>query len=643
MKDRKGRVIYVGKAKDLRARVKQYFRPGGDEREFVATGLLGRLLADVDTIVVFNEKEALLLENNLIKQHQPRFNVKLTDDKNYLVLRIDPTAYFPRVEVTRGIKDDGARYFGPYHSATSARETLRLVNRHFQLRTCTDHVLENRKRPCIQYQIKRCPAPCVFPIDAAEYGLQVDDVSLFLGGKKDELLPRLKGRMKELAGKQAYEHAAMVRDQIVAVEKVLTKQNVVSSDFVDQDVIGFHRKDDVVEFAVLFMRQGKLLGRRTFQFKDQEFPDEDVVRTFVQQYYDQGTFVPDEVVLPIGIDNALVVEDWLRGLRGGGGARVDVFSPQRGPRMQLLELARRNAEASMASRKSNGEDALAALEKPQKRLSLKRLPRRIECFDIAHVQGSATVASMVVFLDGEPAKSEYRKFKVKSVTNDDFAAMYEVLSRRFRRAKAFDPVAGDDDELRKGWGEPDLLVVDGGKGQLSTALAALRDLQLDARGEDAPSAEGGNASGRGADSMDVISLAKEREDQAGTLEPDRVFLRDVKDPLRLRPSSTELFLLARIRDEAHRFANKFHRELRKSRTLRSALEDVPGVGAKRKRLLLRHLGSLKRIKAASVEELAAVPGMSRKAAEAVKRWFGPGPGAPQPPPPGQENDREKDP
>ena len=603
MRDRKGRVLYVGKAKDLRARVRAYFRPSGDERAFVALGLLGRLVAEVETVVVNNEKEALLLENNLIKEHQPRFNVKLTDDKNFLVMRIDPGKRFPRVEVVRRISDDGARYFGPYHSATSARETLRSLNRHFQLRTCTDHVLANRARPCILYQIKRCPAPCVLPVDPASYAEQVEDAALFLAGRKDELVPRLRGRMKDAASRLEYERAGQLRDQIHAVEKTLTRQTVVSTDQDDQDVVGLFRQGDVVEMVVLFMRQGKLLGRRTFQLRDQEVADEEVVRDFARRYYDLGSFVPDEVILPVDIEGADALAEWLGEKRG---RRVDVVVPQRGARAKLLDLAAKNAEASAASRKGRGDDSLAALEKLQSRLGLTRFPRRIECFDIAHIQGAATVASMVVFLDGEPARAEYRTFKVKTVTNDDFAAMYEVLSRRLRRAR--ETLDGTTvDEVAARWAEPDLLVVDGGKGQLSTAMAALRDIGWPTSGDHA---------------FDVVALAKERTDAGGDQHPDRVFLKNVKDPMQLRPNSTELFLLARIRDEAHRFANEFHRKLRRKRTLRSALEDVPGVGPKRKRELLRHFGSLKKIKAATLEEIEQAPGMSRAAASAVKKYFG---------------------
>ena len=594
MKDKKGRVIYVGKAKDLRARVRSYFR-GGDERAFVVEGHLGRMIDDIETVVVNNEKEALLLENNLIKQHQPRFNVKLTDDKNFLVLRIDPRQKWPRVEVGRKIGDDKTRYFGPYHSATSARETLRLINRHFQLRTCTDHVLENRQRPCIMHQIKRCPAPCVLPVPPEIYAEQVEDACLFLSGRKDELLPRLRERMGEASVRLEYERAAQLRDQIAAVEKTLTRQTVVSNDFSDQDVIGIHREGDIVEVVVLFMRAGKLLGRRTFPLKDQEMPDADVVRDFARGYYDLGSFIPDEVLLPVELEDQEAFAEWLGGVRG---RKVEVRTPQRGAKMKLIDLAHKNAAASAVARKGKQGDVEAALAKLQSRLGLARYPRRIECFDIAHIQGAQTVASMVVFVDGEPTRSEYRTFKVKSVKNDDFASMYEVLSRRLRRARA--AIQGiEPDEVP--WDRPDLLVVDGGKGQLASAMAALRDVGWPTSGEHA---------------FDMLALAKD---------PDRVYLKNIKDPIPLREHSAELFLLARVRDEAHRFANEFHQRQRKKHTIRSVLEDIPGVGPKRRRELLRHFGSLKKIRAASVDEIAGAPGMTRSAAAAVKKVLGEAP------------------
>jgi len=593
MKDEAGRVIYVGKAKSLRTRVRQYFRPGGDLRFFVASGVLARVLTDIETVVVDNEKEALLLENHLIKQHQPRFNVNLRDDKQYLVLRIDPRKDYPRVEVVRNIADDGARYYGPYHSATSCRQTLRTLNRHFQLRTCTDHVLKTRTRPCLQYQIKRCPGPCVFPIDGAEYAEQVEDVGMFLSGKNDQLVERLRARMEAKSEAEEFEAAAQLRDSLRAVQNSLAKQNVVQDSFIDQDVFGMFRNADVVELVVLFVRGGKMVGRRSFRQRDQEFGDDQVVANFVQQYYATGTLIPDEVIVPRAIEAQTLIEQWLT---TGRGRKVRIIAPQRGKRTRLIALATKNAAASAKARDSKDADTRSILEKLQSRLRLKRYPRRIECFDIAHIQGAATVASMVVFIDGEADRSLYRKFKIKSVTNDDFAAMREVITRRLSRSRGDDPA----------WAEPDLLVVDGGKGQLNTALAAIADLGIEI------------TASKG---FDVIGLAKERDDSAGVSQPDRVFLRNVLEPVRLRPNTTELFLLARVRDEAHRFANTYHRNARKRSMLRSALDDIPGIGGKRKKQLLRHFGSLKAIKAASVDELAAVDGMTRRAAEAVQQYF----------------------
>jgi excinuclease ABC subunit C len=604
MKDKKGRVIYVGKALSLRARVRSYFTRSGDSRAFVA--LLGRLLSDIETVVTNNEKEALLLENNLIKQHQPRFNVKLVDDKSYLVLRLaaprddaegERRKRFPRLEVVRRIGTDGARYFGPYHSATSARATLQVVNRHFKLRTCTDHVLENRRRPCLQYQIKRCDAPCVFPVEPAAYAEQVRDVALFLEGKDQELVQRLTRRMKEAAARTEYEAAAAIRDQLRNLERTLEEQRVVSEDLRDQDIIGYHREGTAVEIAVLHIRGGKLLGRRTFSFTGQEFPDDEIVSSFVSLYYDLGSFVPDEVLLPLAIEDSAAKAEWLRDRRGS--RKVEVLVPQRGARARLVALATKNAEASYVSRRDKSRDTEEALGKLRERLGLKRAPHRIECFDISHIQGTSTVASMVVFLDGEPARAEYRTFKVKSATNDDFASMYEVLSRRFRRS-----VKQSEDGAAP-WPLPDLLVIDGGKGQLGTAMAALHDVGVDT----------------GLEGIDVIGLAKEREDESGDKQPDRVFMPRIKDPIRLRSNTAELFVLARIRDEAHRFAVTFHKSLRRRRTLRSALEDVPGVGPKRKRELLKRFGSVKRVREATVDELATAPGMSRAAAEAVRAFF----------------------
>ncbi len=699
MKDRRGKAVYIGKAGVLRNRVRQYFQASsGDNRDFVP--LLDGIVADIETVVTSNEKEALLLENTLIKKHQPRFNVNLRDDKNYLVLRLDPEGEWPRLEVVRKIAGDGAFYFGPYHSATACREALRIVNRHFQLRTCTDHVLHNRRRPCLQYQIKRCPAPCVLPVSRDEYGDQIRDVRLFLEGKSDELLHRLGTRMKEAAARTDFERAAEVRDQLRALETTLEEQQVVSTDFVDQDLFGFFRQGIALEIVVLSIRQGKMLGSRGFSFTGQEFPDAELLSSFVGLYYDMNVVPPDEVLLPFAIDDAELKAEWLAEKRTGRRRKVEICVPQRGDRRKLVELAQKNAAASFASRRNAREDTEVALGKLQRRLKLARLPRVIECYDISHIQGFATVASMVVFVDGRPEKSRYRTYKVKTGDRpDDFASMYEVLSRRFRRARELqagkgvaDAPGSDGAETveetveqhegdRSTWALPDLIVIDGGKGQLGMALAAARDVGIDVRPgvglpivglakerdvavadeEDADSeaeaevgatsqtepatASSGNAaaaaiengaaapaeSGAASPSEGAAPAPTPAESAVSTpaddavpasskptpKHPDRVFLPHAKDAIPIRPNTAEMFVLQHLRDEAHRFAVSFHRQQRKKLTLRSALSTIPGIGEGRQRLLLRHFGSLKKIRESSLEDLAAVPGMTRKAAEAV--------------------------
>ncbi len=692
MKDHRGKPVYIGKAAVLRNRVRQYFQPAsGDSRDFVP--LLEGIVTDIETVITSNEKEALLLENTLIKKHQPRFNVNLKDDKNYLVLRLDPKAEWPRLEVVRKLGDDGAHYFGPYHSASSCREALRVVNRHFQLRTCTDHVLHNRRRPCLQYQIKRCPAPCVLPVAPEAYGDQVRDVRLFLDGKSDELMDRLRARMKEAAARTDFEVAADIRDQVRALDTTLEEQRVVSGDFCDQDIVGFHRAGIALELVVMSIRGGILSGNRAFSFTGQEFPDAELLSSFIGLYYDLGAPPPDEVLLPFEIEDAALKADWLTERRAAvshmlGGARrrkVEVVAPQRGDRKRLVELAQKNAAASFATRRSAHADVELALGKLQKRLKLTKLPRVIECYDVSHIQGFATVASMVVFVDGKPEKSRYRTYKVRAPgrtgpKNDDFASMYEVLSRRFRRARE-GQAAVDRGEAQEGdtWALPDLIVIDGGKGQLGMALAAARDVGIDTRPgtgvalvglakerelaeavvdagaetneeaapatsaqeaapvEEAPPLEAAAVApvdesppGQGAPVEDAAPTSggappeapkKGGKKKEGVKVPDRVFLAHAKDAILIRPNSAEMFVLQHLRDEAHRFAITFHRSQRKRLTLRSALAEIPGIGDTRQRLLLRHFGSVKKIREASREDLAAVPGVTRTAADAVfEHW-----------------------
>jgi excinuclease ABC subunit C len=615
MRDRRGKTLYIGKAANLRNRVRQYFQPAsGDTRDFVP--LLESVVADIEAVVTSNEKEALLLENTLIKRHQPRFNVKLTDDKNFLSLRLDPRVEWPRLEVVRRMADDGAWYFGPYHSAGACREALRVVNRHFRLRTCTDHVLHHRGRPCLQCQISRCLGPCCVAVSHDDYAEQVRDVRLFLQGKNDELLAGLRARMQEAARQTQFERASILRDQIQALDSVLQSQRVVSADLLDQDVIGFHREGMALEVVVMSVRQGKMIGSRAFSFARQEFPDAEILSSFLGLHYDLAPMPPDEVLLPFAIADADVKAEWLSDKRG---KKVEVLVPARGPRHDLVELARKNAAASFASRRNARDDAQATLGRLQRRLGLAKLPRVIECYDISHIQGAETVASLVVFVDGQPAKSRYRTYKIRQAESpDDFACMYEVLLRRFRRARE----SMQQEEALDSWRLPDLLVVDGGKGQLGVALAAARDIGIDVR------------PGTG---LPIIALAKERDapvpprlvatDEkpaaaapAGQ-QPDRVFLPQAKDAIPIRANSAEMFVLQRLRDEAHRFAVTFHRSQRKKRTIHSELSRVPGIGPARQRELLRHFGSLKKVREASLEDLLAAPGITRKTASALRDYF----------------------
>jgi len=587
MKDRAGAVVYVGKAKNLRARVRSYFQPSTSDTRYFIPFLEG-IVGDIEVILVDNEKEALLLENTLIKRHKPRFNVMLRDDKAYICLRLDERHPYPRLEVVRRMKQDGARYFGPYASASAIRETLRIVNRWFQLRTCTDRVLEKRTRPCLLYQIKRCPAPCVFDVPKEEYARNVRETILFLEGREPELVESLRARMKEAAQELRFEDAARFRDQLHAIERSLEKQRTVLTEAVDTDVFGFYREGPDLVIEALFLRGGKLVSAQHFPFTGQEFPTEELLASFVDQYYASGALVPDEVLLPIPIDDLEARAEILSERRG---RKVRVHVPARGDKKRLVEMANRNAEQGFVEAKKKDRTNEEILERLQKRLELRRLPRRIECFDVSNFQGTMVVASQVAALDGEADKSRYRHYRIKGFTGqDDFAAIYEVIGRRVRRGL-------ENDDL------PDLLLIDGGKGQLNAARAALKDAGA-------------------LDRVDLASLAKSRvegETAAGGVarSEERVFLPGRKDPIVLRQNSAELFVLTRLRDEAHRFAITFHQKLRRARNFKSILEEIPGIGGKRRRALLRHFGSLKRIRAATVEEIAEVEGFNRALAERV--------------------------
>ena len=603
-RDHEGGVLYVGKARSLRSRVRSYFQPSvSDSRFFIS--LLERELGDIETFVVDTEKEAALLENQLIKQHQPRYNVKLRDDKDYLSLRLSPKSAWPRLEVVRRPRPDGARYFGPYHSATSARQTLRLVNRFFQLRTCTDSEMKSRARPCLQYQIKRCPAPCVMEVDREEYGQQVEAVALFLDGRHDELVDHLESKMKSVADAMEYERAAVYRDQLRAVERAREEQRVAVVKDVDQDVIGVHRQADQAEVAVLMIRGGKLVGVRTYDLERSSLPNDELVASFVSEYYREGSFVPEEVVVPMELEAMGGLEALLADRRGG---RVSLIAPKRGTKVRLVRMATDNAEHAFREKMRDKEDVEQRLGELQRRLRLPTPPRRIECVDVSHTGGEDTVAAIVALENGAPDRKRYRTFHVRRVRGgDDYGAMYEVLARRFRRGKS----------AEKGWELPDLMVVDGGKGQLNVALAALADLGITelpvvALAKEkvlARSASGGLRAGAAA--------GEDEETALGEKVVDRVYLPGQKNPIALRESSPALMVLALARDEAHRVSNRLREKVGKRKTIRSELEAVPGIGPKTRRRLLGTLGSLRAVQLAD-EELLVRAGATRAQAKAIR-------------------------
>jgi excinuclease ABC subunit C len=575
MKDDAGEIFYIGKAKSLRGRVRSYFA-GSDDRAFVA--LLDTLLADVEVVLTHTEKEALILEDDLIKQYQPRFNVKLADDKRFLCLRLDTHNTYPRLEVVRRFAKDRARYFGPFHSAQAIRETLRLVNRHFMLRTCSDAVLERRRRPCLQYQIERCPAPCVFDLSRGEYAGNVANVIAFLEGRQTELLDHLRARMQQFSDEQQFERAAQIRDQIRAVERSLERQRIVSSDFANRDVVGVYREGPEVEIHVMRIRQGRLIDARRYSFSDISVPTSELLADFAARYYDGPSDLPNEILFPDTMEwstpLAAVLSD-------KAGRSITVVVPRRGDKRRLAELAEKNAHQAYVDKNRERGAARSAIERLQRALHLKYLPEVIECFDVSHLGGTDIVASAVRLECGVPRKELYRHYKVRSLaTQDDFQAMYEVVARRARRGL-------EETDL------PDLIMVDGGKGQLNAARAALDD--------------------HGIDQVELCALAKSRVDTRSRVGstgrvPERVFIYGQKNPIVLRPDTAELFLLARARDEAHRFALSYQRRMRRQRATRSQLDAIVGIGPKRRQALLKVFGSVARIRRAPEEAIAEVVG-----------------------------------
>jgi excinuclease ABC subunit C len=592
MHDVDDNVIYVGKTVDLHNRVRSYFHASAQENP--KTRALVAEIADLDFIVTDSELEALILEANLIKEHRPRYNVRFKDDKRYPYIRVGLADPYPKVTITRRIEQDGGRYFGPYTSSSAVHETLDLLRKSFPYLTCNRDITGDDERPCLYYEIRRCLGPCIGAVSQEAYRAMIGGLIRFLEGHGEQVITDLERRMNTAADGWDFEQAASLRDQLRAVQTIVRTQKIVSVAGADQDVIAFAREEDDACVQVFFIRGGKLLGREYFVMEGtREEGDRQVMTAFLKQFYEEAAYVPPEVLLPGQIDEALIIERWLRSKRG---EKVSLRVPRRGKKQELVRMAAENAAETLAALRvqwqadtHKQEQALAELEEA---LELPRTPARIECYDISTMQGSASTGSMVVFVQGVPRKSHYRRFNIRDVEGqDDYASMREVMERRFHRWQ----IAQSEEMLgtrdTKGWAKlPDLLLVDGGKGQLAVAVDVLRSFDL-------------------LDTIPVAALAKRREE---------VFLPGRARPVVLPRRSQGLFLVQRVRDEAHRFAVRHHRGRRRTVSLASQLESIPGIGPARRKALLKAFGSIEAVRGASLDELCTVPGLPRTVAEAIK-------------------------
>jgi excinuclease ABC subunit C len=627
--DAKGVLLYVGKAQSLRSRVRSYFLKSATlephKRQMVTE------IADIQYLLAESPTQALHFEADLVRHERPRYNVKLRDDKHYPYIRINVQEAWPKTMVARKMQRDGARYFGPFTDATSVRQTLDTVNRLFPHILCNRIITGNDPRACLYYHIKRCPAPCIGAINNEDYRQIVDQMVGFLDGKSDSVLADMRHEMEDAAEVLEFERAADLRDRIRAAERVVTQQQIVYSSMADEDFVGVHHEGPYSAVQVFLVRGGRLIGREHFVLEGQgEESEAEIVWSFLIQYYSQTSDIPDEIVLPTEVDDMDSVRVWLtdRRVEGGSASRrkVRVTAPRMGEKRKLIELATNNArevlERLRAQWLADEARTTGAVVELQECLDLPQLPHRIECYDISHVQGTNQVASMVVFENGQPRRSAYRRFKIKHEHgNNDYLSMQEVIGRRFRRAltgqlrrtgeqgtwETVDATSSDGEsdsvalaerepETEGGWAEmPDLVIIDGGKGQLNAALEILDTMEIT--------------------ELPVVGLAKENEE---IFVRERATGRAQAEPVLLPRTSQAMYLVQRIRDEAHRFAITYHRNVRGRTGLRSALDEVQGIGPKRKRELLRRFGSVKGIRAATLEELAAVPGMTLKQARTLK-------------------------
>ena len=584
LKDTDGKIIYVGKAANLKKRLTSYFSKTNHSDNKIRV-LVSRVVL-FEVILVGSEKEALILESNLIKKHRPRYNVILKDDKRYPCLRINTRHSYPKISIVRKIRKDGTLYFGPFTSAGAVRKTLKIVNRTFKLRKCSDREFKQRTRPCLHYQMRRCLAPCCMDVDKEVYGALIQEVVLFLNGRTPALIIKIKQEMNQQADMEQYEKAADLRDKLFALQRTLEKQISVSTDLRDRDVIALASSSDYVMIAMLYVRGGFLLGKRQFVFETVLAGEEGILGRFMHQFYEQAHMIPPEILVSHFPEDAEIIEDILRESKGG---KVKIHLPQRGEKRRLVLMALENAENGLREALASNAADIALLTRLKKHLRMECLPERIECFDNSNMSGRASVSGMVVFEKGRPKTSDYRSYRLTAAgKHDDYAAMAEVLGRRYGKPENRDPL-------------PDLLVVDGGKGQLNIACDIIDMLGLNGR-------------------FKIIGIAK-KDEKRGEVR-DKIYQQGRANPVSFGRDLDGLLLLQKIRDEAHRFAIQYHRKLRGKQAIHSALDDIPGIGPKRKAILLKHFGSVASVKKASMETLAELPGMNRRVAQALKEGLG---------------------
>jgi len=593
MKNKSGAIIYVGKAVNLRNRVRSYFHDNGGQHP--RTRQLVFNIADIEWIVVDSELEALILEMNLIKKHKPIYNIRLKDDKRYPYIKIHWADKFPKVTVTRRMVNDGSRYFGPYTSVWAVHQTLDVLRKIFPYLTCDREITGQDKRACLYFDIKLCCGPCIGMVDQQKYRSMINDLCEFLDGRTDDIISRLEKDMNEAAETMAFEKAATIRDQIRAINQIVEKQKVVSTEEKDSDIIALAREDREACVQIFFIRNGKLIGREYFILEGtEEAQDQEVIKEFLKQFYSEAANIPPTVLLPNEIEEMNIIRQWLNTKRGGD--KIDIVVPREGSPVELMNMAKENAVETLKALRTQWEtdtnrqaEALAEL---QAAFQLPEPPNRIECYDISNIQGTASVGSMVVFTQGVPNRKLYRRFNIKSVEGpDDFASMEEVLTRRFKRwmnAQERHEVGEKVDESFALL--PDILIVDGGKGQLGRAIKVFENFNL-------------------MDKIKLVGLAKQEEE---------LFFPHQPNSLKLPRNSQGLYLIQRIRDEAHRFAITAHRKRRTIMGLASQLDKVPGIGSHRRRILLNHFGSIEAIINASDEELLSIPGIHAGIVEAIR-------------------------